>query len=654
MLQPATPAGNQSVRAPSPASGAPTLVWAGDPDAAPDHDNVILWHGAVRRAGVRSITEFIETHAEEVRGRYLAWVHDLGETRVRGRRLQDRFTLSDGHSLWPHALFVEQSTWRQYSLETLLKVFAFELLIEQECPVDVSFAGSDHNLSEVLEALCRRRGIAYRWTRLGVRRTMTLRSLARALPRPIQGFLSLARWVWISQALQPRPEPPRQTARPHILICGPFSNHNATGPAAKEFVSRFWGSLPRLLVEAGYEVHWLHYFHAHDKVPGPRAARTLLTSINNGAGGNSTHSLVESYLPLGDIAKIGCRWVAVAIESVLVGLSLRARFRNDPHESYWPLIRDDWARALRGTGAVESLFYIECFERALRTLPRQDECIYLMENQTWERALALAWHKRAAGRLTGVAHSTVRFWDLRYHCDPRRYGREHRGYLPAPDVVVLNGPAAREEYLATSPEREPVVECEALRYLHLVPGTPRALADLGRGRALTLLILGDYTRERTDTMLRIVETARRQARSPLEIHVKWHPACPADPQILRDAAFKLVEDPVAQLVPAAHWVLASNTTSAALEAYVSGGRVLVFDDRSGVNYSPLRRVPGVVFIRDAEDLCNVIEAFDAASAQEVRHTDGFFNIDPNLACWRRYFGPSGGMPAATHDGRKYG
>jgi len=32
------------------------------------------------------------------------------------------------------------------------------------------------------------------------------------------------------------------------------------------------------------------------------------------------------------------------MESLVVGLCLRGRFEKDPRETYWPLIRDDWAR----------------------------------------------------------------------------------------------------------------------------------------------------------------------------------------------------------------------------------------------------------------------------------------------------------------------
>jgi surface carbohydrate biosynthesis protein (TIGR04326 family) len=198
----------------------------------------------------------------------------------------------------------------------------------------------------------------------------------------------------------------------------------------------------------------------------------------------------------------------------------------------------------------------------------------------------------------------------------------------------VNSRSARDAYLASCAARESVLESEALRYLHLVAGRPRDFDDLKVGEPLRILVLGDYTRERTETLLALAHSLMRSVSTPLEIAVKPHPGCPIDPQ-RSTATLHITQIPVAELVAAAHFVLASNTTSAALEAYVSGGRLLVLDDHSGVNYSPLRGVPDVAFVRDAQDVERVIAARDADGRR--RQADAFFNIDPQLPKWRRYF-----------------
>jgi surface carbohydrate biosynthesis protein (TIGR04326 family) len=614
------------------------LLWNATAGSLPDHGNVLLWQGAAREPGVRSLTEYIEINAEEIRRRYLAWSHDLGETSVLGRRLRERFKLADGTSFWWLSTFVEQSTWKQHSLETLLKLFALDLLLDQESPTELSFQGSDRAVHLVLRAICRRRDIRYRWLRTPRKSGFAWRRVVNGVPRFFQGLLAFAYFTWMRLALQRPPAAVAADSKARIVICGPFANHNATAYRGPEFASRYWGTLPQALAQDGFEVDWLHYFYAHDRVPTPWEARRILRRIHEESSRVAGHAFVESYLPVPCLATIFGRWLAIAAESFLVGLSLRARFAKDPGESYWPVIRDDWARSFRGFGSVQNLFYDRCFDHAWRMTGRYDECIYLMENQSWERALARAWRKHQRGRLTGVAHSTVRFWDLRYHCDPRRYESEYRSRLPAPDCVALNGRMAREEYLKTCSEREPVADCEALRYLHLAPANARDLSEVAQGGALRILVLGDYTQDRTDALVQVAEGARNQTSVPVELRVKPHPGCPVDPLRYPQSALRIVNDAVAGLVSSAHLVLASNTTSAALEAYLCGGRVLVLDDRRGVNYSPLRRIQGVSFIADADDLRREIESLQPGAGADRRQTDGFFNIDPALPNWRRYFG----------------
>jgi surface carbohydrate biosynthesis protein (TIGR04326 family) len=602
-------------------------------------DDAWLWQGAPRGARARSITEYIDQNAIEIRRRYLAWSWEFGEIEVGGRKLRERFRLPDGTSFWWYALFAEQSTWKQHSLEPLLKICAIELLLERERPLSLEFCGSDRRLDQALKAVCRRQDVRYSWIRTRRKLARTGRGLLRALPKPAQALLAIGYFVRVRLALGPPRAQSGTSQGRRVLFCGAFANHNARPDAVGPFRSQFWGTLPQALVQDGYVVSWLHYFHATAQVPDARAGAAVLRRLNEGAVREQRHLCVESYLHPVSLARILHRWISIACESVITGYRLGRLFATGRARSHWPLIREDWARAFRGFPAVESLVYLECFDRALARLERQDEGLYLMENQGWERCLARAWHRYGHGRLSGVAHSTVRFWDLRYHSDPRRYASGERDRPPLPDYVCVNGPVAREQYLASCPEREPVVDCEALRYLHLSPGVPRPL-ELGHAEGLRLLVLGDYTRKRTRALLAAATQTAGSSHVPIELWVKPHPGCPLDPDEAEHASLRIVHDPVATLVAAAHLVMASNTTSAALEAYVSGARVLVFDDGSGVNYSPLRGMDGVTFVRDADDVRRAIAALDPDARVDSRHTERFFNIDPELRAWRRYLAPA--------------
>jgi hypothetical protein len=60
-------------------------------------------------------------------------------------------------------------------------------------------------------------------------------------------------------------------------------------------------------------------------------------------------------------------------------------------------------------------------------------------------------------------------------------------------------------------------------------------------------------------------------------------------------------------------------------------------DEDGVNFSPLRQMQGVSFIRSAEELCVAIETLRPGDAQAVPRAADFFHTDSDLPRWRDYF-----------------
>ena len=601
-------------------------------DRIPRSGTVVLWDGPAREAGSISLTRYLDSRADEIRRRYLAWVHDLGGRRLLGRPLHAHFATRTG-SLWALSPFVERSTWKQPSLEKILKVLAFEMLLRERGTTCVRYAGSDRALNRTLRALCRQLSVSYDWLRMpgpGSRRSF----LARAIPSIVRGLAALG-YLYVTRLRLPRACEREQTSARRVLICAPFFNHNADERRGSDFTSQYWATLPRMLVESGRELCWLHLYYPHAQVPNARAAARTVQRIREESDWSGEHCFVEAYLTLAGMVALAARWCVIAVEGWLVGLALSLRFADAPRESYWPLIRADWANAFHGPRAAVAIFYSACFDRALRSLAHCEEGIYLMEGQEWERALARAWHSHAHGRLAAVAHSTIRFWDLRYHCDPRQYADPCRERDAEPDVVVMNGVVEREMYLATSATREELVDCEALRYLHVLACPPRPLQ---RGETVSLLVLGDFLPDSTRALLELVRAAVQRAAVRTTVMVKPHPNCPVAAFDGWSSAPVLVDGRVSELASRAHLAVASNTTSAALDAYLGGCRVAVFDNLRGVNFSPLRGVSGAAFVHDPAQLGELIGDLAAGKRSLQPRAGEFFSIDPTLPRWRRYFG----------------
>jgi surface carbohydrate biosynthesis protein (TIGR04326 family) len=301
----------------------------------------------------------------------------------------------------------------------------------------------------------------------------------------------------------------------------------------------------------------------------------------------------------------------------------------------WPLFQDDWRRSLYGSVAMGNVLYLNLFEAAMQTLPKQNMGVYLQENQGWEFAFIHAWKAAGHGWLAGVPHSSVRYWDLRYFFDTRSYDRNGVNDLPLPDIVAVNGPAALSAYTHGGYPETDLVEVEALRYLHLAKAGANSHAPQRNAiEGLRILVLGDYLPQSTTYQMHLLEQAAKSLPPNTLFIVKPHPNCPIQPSDYPGIEMKLTMESIEKLLPLCDVAYTSSTTSAALDAYCSNVPVVSAVDRSTLNLSPLRGQDGALFASTPAEL---VTALCEASLNR-KCTDcnrNFFTIDMNLNKWRK-------------------
>jgi surface carbohydrate biosynthesis protein (TIGR04326 family) len=241
-----------------------------------------------------------------------------------------------------------------------------------------------------------------------------------------------------------------------------------------------------------------------------------------------------------------------------------------------------------GHAAVSSCLFLNEFESLLNRMPRQKLGIYLQENQPWEMAFIHAWKASGHGRLVGVPHTTVLFWDTRYYFDPRGYQRKSLNDLPMPNIVALNGSASMGRYRDGGYPEDQMVEVEALRYL---PLKNRPLArppkECGTTKALEVLVLGDYFPEITRHQMELLLAAARHLPVETRYIVRPHPACAIKASDYPSLPLHVVSTALVELLADCDVAFTSNITSAAVDAYCFGVPVVSVLDGNTFNMSPL-------------------------------------------------------------------
>lgn len=618
---------------------ASVVIWeyAGDPPNAVGE--VLCWRCSTRSSGVSSIPRYVEDHAERLRAKYVAFIHDLGESRIDGRRVIDHLDMGDGFSFWWMTQLVEKSPFKSPRIYDCLRLLALEEILLDRKPSSLTFSGSDRDLAHAIRRLCLNLKITFIWQSAAQsKQNRTLRQIYRGLPYPIQGVISLVRYLVLKWPLSNLKRPQWFSGRNSIFLLSYFIHLDPVSCAEGRFYSRQWGELTKCLHDNGWSSNWIHHFLFSPVVPNVRTGLGWLRHFNSDPKKREYHSFIESYLSWRVVFKALRSWFRLNLVSRRLRKVQAAFCPKMSAVWLWPMLRNDWFTSLMGQVAVNNCLWVELFDAALKEMPHQKIGLYLFENQGWESALLRAWRRYGHGEIIGVQHATVPFWHLYYVNDPRSLAPKQSGTMPMPDRLAVNGPAAWAAFSGTGYPVEQLVEVEALRYLNLERSC-KAGSLKSASLGVNVLVLGDLIPDSMHNLLRLLEDAIKVLPDGYTFTFKPHPAYEVR---LADYSGLRIEQTTAALdliLNKYDVVFAANSTSASVDAYTAGLPVIIRSDGGELNLSPLRGHSGVCFVSAPEELVEALEKTRKSVKMNCDH-DEFFFLDAKLPRWRRLLTPT--------------
>ena len=604
---------------------------------------VLCWRSYAHGGSVSSVPQYLEAHADRIRSKYLAFIHDLGQSLVAGRRVIDHLNFGDGFSFWWMTTIAEKSPLKSPRIYDCLRMFALEEMLAQSHPSHLTLVSSDRSLAQAIQATCRNLNTGFKWEHRGARQKWSLRSVYVALPYALKAVLSL-RHVMVRWPLRKSTGPRWFADRAAIFICSYFIHLDPTLCARGQFHSRQWESLPRQLHDSGRRTNWLQLFLFSVAVPDVGTGLSWVRRFNADAANQGCHAFVDGYITVGLLLRALTSWLRLCAANRR--LRIPSAFRPQGSALWlWPLLRDDWRRSLTGQIGIGNCLAVEQFDAALDGVPHQEIGLYLCENQAWEKALLRAWRKHGHGRIIGVQHATAPYWHLYYFDDPRSLTGKGECALPLPDQLAVNGPVAWTAFIEAGYPEGRLVQVEALRYLNLAGLATRSGRDGARHDeaapgaaaplALKVLVLGDLIPTSMHHLLGMLVDAMTLLPRPCQVTVKPHPGYAVDLAKYRSLAAGETAEPLAQILPDYDVAVSANSTSAAVDAYVAGLPVIIGVDGNGLNLSPLRGQAGVCFVSSPEDMAAALQAIGSMEAAPDRDRKEFFYLDAEMPRWHR-------------------
>jgi surface carbohydrate biosynthesis protein (TIGR04326 family) len=613
------------------------VVYVLDGDSLPEFTDckIILWRNFLKNnLSVTSIPQLIEEHADVLKARYLAWVYDLGESFIYGKRLVDQLELKSDFSYWWMTLIAEKCNYaNSHHITDAIRLMAFDLWASKQSISQVVLVTSNRGLAECLRLWCLKSEVSFEWQVIDDEpsaNTSIARRIYKVLPMFIQGLLRLVyyyidRWELRGLGLREWRE-----AQGGVTF---FSYLFNLLPSATKYQSRYWSNLPDELVKDGVKTNWLHIYYKDELLPTARSAAHLIKKFNRTTNGHQLHITLDSFLTLQVFFRTFRDWIRL----ISISRRLGPAISNVTSDGLvlWPLFAKEWSKTTVGANAIENCLYLNLFEVAMNMLPKQQTGVYLYEQQPWELALIYAWKESGHGCLIGAQHSTMLYWDLRYFHDSRNYKLAGRNALPMPNKLAVNGPQALNTIIQSGYPEKNLIEVEALRYLYLADDEgSKHSALIGKKKNMRLLVLGDYMPSNTRRQLNLLAQALAMLSVNVDITVKPHPACPIKTQDYPDVNMTVSYEPIAKLLAKSDMAYTSAATSAAVDAYCVGIPVISLLDPNTLNLSPLRGFKDVVFAGEAKELAVALSSATKAVSESF-YKKTYFLIDLQLPRWRK-------------------
>jgi surface carbohydrate biosynthesis protein (TIGR04326 family) len=561
---------------------------------------------------LHSLPTMVRRDGGAVRDALLDVLHAASEVCVDGRSVVQHLSIGNRPSHWWMGL-VHAKRWGEVGvLADLAKLLVLGDLVASLAPDEVTVSLADPRVAAAAAATVRRATPRARVTVTG-----PAPRRPRALVLHLRAAVHLARRVTWRHSV---PRSTRDGAGPNVAMADYLFRLPASVLEGGAYSSRYWGPLPSVIGASGTSVTWLHRFTPHDGLPRLRDARRLVRRLN---AAGERHHLLDGATPA-TAARAVVRYVR------LLRASRRLRAASGAfvteRADLRPILEREWNESFRGSHAMSCALLTERITAVTASLPQHERGVYIMENQPWEYALQHAWRSAGHGPLVGVAHSTIRHWDLRYH-GARRAPIGSPVGPPAPDLIAVNGPTGRVALETSGMDPARIVEVEALMYLYLA-------ALVRHDDPQGIVVLGELNAAHTQRLVDAVAGMIPHVAASASVAFKPHPLTPSSSFLIPDPRIMLSTADIGGLLAGARCTVVGASGSAVLESACLGIPVVALLNADDLELLPVSSHPLLSTVETPAALADAVVAALSQPTTTPTSGDGTFHLDTALPRWR--------------------
>ncbi len=593
------------------------------------------WSSYAQDKGFYSIPQYVELNAEILKTKYLEFIHEIGVSVINGKSIIDHLELVPGLSLWWTTLLSEKSLYKSPYIEDCIKMFALEKVLINDNYSSIVFYGvNDLRVRDSIKILCKNYSVKVIFDSQYDSES-SKNSIYKKIYHPflfvLTGLFFLLRYTVTRWKFKEQKYKKQFYGDNSVCFFSYFINLSESNLKDDIFYSRQWGELPNKLKDFGIRSNWIHHFSSHDLVQDINTGMKHLSRINSNSKSQGFHYFLDGYVSLSMIWRVIVNWFKLFFVCQRLG-SVESIFTSSNSKvSLFPILKRDWYRSVYGITAVQNLLWVELFDHILKRIPKQKTALYLYEGQGWESILIHFWKKHNHGRLIAVQHTTVNFWDLRFSNLVKINKDDKQNLRPEPDLIAVNG---KSSFVSLSNfSHSKLIEVEALRYIPLLKIIESSKKfEKSNPKIIRLLVLGDSSERPTKQMMLLLQSLSESFLERVSISVKPYPSNQIKKSDYPKIDFKLLHSPLNEILHGFDVVYGVNSTTANLDAYLCGLRVMVYVPDGELIISPLRGFDDVDFINNKKDLR---VSLSKINSRKYRFNNEFFWMDRTLPKWKK-------------------
>ncbi|MBU3598276.1 hypothetical protein [Polynucleobacter bastaniensis] len=538
------------------------LIVTKDDDKYMPSPNEVLVQWSSYRTGERiiSLPRVIEQNTDQLKIIYLERLNSVANTTLEGYKVSDCFDISNKFNYWNATSLMQKfNAGKDSEILDVIKLIAFNEYVVKKNDNSNQILIIDKNLNKYFKQNKYNKFLLYK--------------------KYIYVFISiiyflikiLSRYIYF-----------KFNNRPILNLEAKIVFFDVLAhlyPNKKGYSFGYWGVLEEKIIEWGIPVIWMHSYIKSPLTKNYAKAMSIINNKRNQVDKGSQHFLTDSFINgrvLGQTFLLYLKLLSNSNKFINKALNSVDKFDElFINHQFHPMVK-----SLYGKEAIDFCYRYSLFEEVFLKLNKLNKVFFLYENQPWEHALISAGNKVVKATNYGVAHSTIRPWDLRYFNLESFGTKANNSNKSTPDIILVNSKNANEQLSDKRLVLKKIIEVEALRYMYIDKIRKNYTKKSGKYK---VIVYCDYLKLNTIKIINWIEKFETEniVSSFFEFTFKEHPAY----KDLVNDRVNVIDYGIEKSMEIHDIAITSSLSSTAIESSEVGLKVLQVLDADSFDFS---------------------------------------------------------------------